>query len=112
MYVNMEDWIPPHVKVLSGRDKGASVREKLKLDECDDTEMIIIIKFPDQLYSVNSSFFLSCFGPSIRKLGESGFRKKYIFECDTVLLKNVEDGISRASKVSDILIRSSIWPDY
>lgn len=111
MYIDMENWVNAHDRVLSGRMQGAALRDKLKLDEQDETDEIVTINIPDYIWSVNSSYFLSCFGASVRKLGEVRFRKKYIFECDSVIQKNVEDGISRATKVSDILIRSSIWID-
>lgn len=102
MKVDLKDFMREGTKVLSGRDHGAEVRCKLKLNRTDISDEIVHISIPDHVYSVNSSFFLSCFGASVRTLGESTFRKRYIFECDSVLLKNIDDGISRSLKTSSI----------
>ena len=98
----MSDFMRDGTKVLSGRDHGAEVRCKLKLSKIDTSDEIININIPNHVYSINSSFFLSCFGASVRTLGEMAFRKKYIFECDTILLKNIDDGISRSLKTSSV----------
>lgn len=106
MNIDLGNFIQANVKVLSGRDKGELARKQLKLDELDAQEIDKIeVKIPTKVWSMNSSFFLGCFGPSVRKLGESLFRNKYVFQCDEVILKNVEDGISRALKVADPLGR-------
>jgi hypothetical protein len=85
------------LKVLSGRPNGAAYREKLNLDNEDKSTDIVSVIIPDLFFSVNSSFFLGCFGKSVRFLGENKFRQKYIFECDEVIReKCIEDGISRA----------------
>ncbi len=103
MQVDLKDFMREGTKVLSGRDHGAEVRCKLKLSKIDASDEIVHISIPEHLYSINLSFFLSCFGASVHTLGELEFRKRYIFACDTVLLKNIDDGISRALKTSSVL---------
>lgn len=100
MQVNLNKFLNKDCKIFCGRDEGTSARKKLNLDKFDNTDSIMHISISSEVYSITSSFFLSCFGPSIRKLGETEFRRKYIFECDAVLLSNVDDGISRALKTS------------
>ncbi|HZK56574.1 MAG TPA: hypothetical protein VFC84_20650 [Desulfosporosinus sp.] len=103
MVINLEKFKETNVKVLSGRDNGQALRKKLNLDEKDKTGEIVSVVIPDDLYSINSSYFLGLFGASIRALGESRFRERYIFKCDEIIQKNVEDGISRALKESNVL---------
>ena len=98
--IDLEKLLSKECKVFSGRDEGSAVRSDLNLDLLDGIDEAIHVSIPEYVYSINSSFFLACFGPSVRRLGEEGFRKKYVFECDTVLLKNIDDGISRALKTS------------
>ena len=98
--IDLEKFLAIECKVFSGRYEGAAVRCDLNLDMLDGIDESIYVSIPKYVYSVNSSFFLACFGPSVRRLGEEGFRKKYVFECDTVILKNIDDGISRALKTS------------
>ena len=103
MYIDLEHYIKPHIRVLSGREEGAAIRRELNLDTHDNTDETVYIEIPSYIYSLNSSYFLSCFGNSVRKLGREAFSKKYIFKCDLVIRKNIEDGISRAYKTSDVL---------
>ena len=100
MQVDLNKFLNKDCKIFCGRDEGTLVRKKLNLDEFDDTDDTMHLYISSEVHSITSSFFLSCFGPSIRNLGEIEFRRKYIFECDTVLLSNVDDGISRALKTS------------
>ena len=94
------------LKVLAGRIEGAEYRKELHLDKIDkeieSTEVKIEINIPQYFLSITSSFFLGCFGKSIRNLGESKFRERYIFTCDDALRTGIEDGISRALNDSKI----------
>ena len=51
--------------VYVGRANGAAVRALLKLDALDAHDDPVIVSVPEGTYSVNSSFFLGMFGPSI-----------------------------------------------
>ncbi len=90
-------------KVFSGRSEGQTLREKLRLDEFDKSEEKVSLIFPDDTISVNSSYFLGAFGPSIRTLGEIEFRNKFEFRYPEHLKRNIEDGIKRALKSSNPL---------
>ena len=82
-----------NVKVISGRDRGIELREKLKIDEKDNDEEIYEFKIAQDVYSFNSSCFLGLFSNSIKKLGEKRFREKYQFNCSDLIKMNIEDGI-------------------
>lgn len=90
-------------KVFSGREEGKSVRQKLNLDKTDSLEEKTIVVFPSDTISLNSSFFLGVFGPSIRTLGEKKFKEIYTFDCPEFINSSIEDGIKRALKRSDPL---------
>lgn len=97
MNINFEEYFKKYnEKVLAGRKEGKEYRNELNLDYYDQSNDTIEIKIPEYFFSINSSFFLGCFGKSVRNLGEKRFREKYIFLCDFALKKGIEDGISRA----------------
>ena len=85
-------------KVFSGREAGYTCREFFKLDQLDKAGTEITVIIPEEVYSVNSSFFLGMFGDSIRNLGKDRFHSQYHF---------VGKGISRTlnSGIRDALDR-------
>lgn len=80
--------------VLSGRELGYEIRDKIKLDEKDrDSEKYNVI-FPDNIISISTSFFLALFGESVRTLKDKeSFLSKYNFSCDSNMMININDGI-------------------
>ena len=84
--------------VYIGREKGEVARKKLSVDKLDsDPGVSVEVIIPSTTYSINSSFFLGLFGPSIRTAGtREAFLKKYIFKCSAEIMKSVETGIQRA----------------
>ena len=85
----------PGVRVFAGRDRGREVRAAAELDRLDQSSDTVEIVVPGDVFSVNSSFFLAMFGPSIRHLREPGFRHKYRFTGKTID-RVVDDGIREA----------------
>ena len=90
-------------KVLSGVDLGKTARISFKLDELDSLKETITVCIPDDVISVNSSFFSGLFQTSVLKLGEQIFREHYIFECDEIIRMNVDNGIFNIVKTVDLL---------
>lgn len=86
-------------RVLSGRIEGHSVRASLHLNEEDLLLDKWIVTLLEDLFSLNTSYFLGLFGDSVRTLGPMKFKEKYIFEnAKPYILKNIEEGIDRAMK--------------
>lgn len=103
--VDLANYNSVGIRVYAGRDRGEAVRKAARLDELDTAEGPVIVVIPADVFSVNSSFFLGMFGPSIRLLGEERFRHHYRFEgADLELL--VEDSIRQATRTSSPLPRS------
>lgn len=66
-------------KVFTGRDRGKLVREKSKLDSIEENNELVEIIIPDNIYSINPSFFEELFVNVVKKLGKSEFLKKFKF---------------------------------
>src|ERR1035437_1397893 len=87
-------------KVFAGRERGKYWRVQFKIDELDVVEGIVQVIIPQDIISLNISFFLNLFGDSIRKLGREGFKEHYIFQCDPILEPQIAQGIEQALKRS------------
>jgi hypothetical protein len=90
-------------KVFAGRERGKYWRKEFKIDELDTTEGIVEVLVPDDIISLNISFFLNLFGESIRKLGREEFKKHYVFKSDPILEPLIAQGIEQALKRSSAL---------
>jgi hypothetical protein len=67
-------------KVFTGRDRGEDVRIASRIDEVEDKYDSLKIIIPDNIYSINPSFFEELFVNVVLKLGKEEFRNKFIFE--------------------------------
>lgn len=103
MKLDLHQFLRKKERVLSGRERGREVRKIAKLEEMERSGEKIIVMVPKEVYSLNASFFLGLFGPSIRSMGEKEFRARYEFVCDPLIRRNIDDGISHALKESDVL---------
>ena len=101
--INLGDEQKKESKVFSGRNNGSSLRRRLRLDDYDKEDGIATVTIPPETFSFNISFFLGLFSDSVRTLGETVFRQKYVFQCTDVIMDNINDGIERAQKVSEPL---------
>lgn len=101
--VDLDEYRTPGGRVFSGRDRGEMVRKAARLDELDLEDSTIRVVVPDDVFSVNSSFFLEMFGPSIRRLGEEEFRRRYQFEgpnLDRVMRDGIREALLKISPLS------------
>jgi hypothetical protein len=77
--INLETYRVETAKVFTGRDRGLFVRNESHIDEIeakfDEVEIII----PDNIYSINPSFFEELFFNVVNKLGKINFLNKFIF---------------------------------
>ena len=90
-------------KVLSGVDLGKRAREEFNLDLLDEQKNGVVFCVPEDVFSVNSSFFSGMFQASLKELGEKEFRERYKFECDDIIMMNIENGISNIVNTTDLL---------
>ena len=99
MKIEMSKFYPEHSFVLSGREYGKSCRQRCELDKKETKETTIDIIFDQKLYSLNISFFLSFFGPSIVKFGRDDFMKKYKFiGAEDIVSDVISQGVDLALK--------------
>ncbi|MCE5222363.1 MAG: hypothetical protein LLF98_14250 [Clostridium sp.] len=101
--INLKQCVKNGNKVLSGRDNGYYWRKSFKIDKLDKEDYGILVLVPEELFSINPSFFLGLFGDSIRALGEIKFRERYKFDCDEVIMESIDEDIRRAVTEIDIL---------
>ena len=92
--INLQQYKNSNSKILSGRDFGIQVRQKIKLDEIDKTEEQVTIIIPSDIWAFNSSCFIGIFEKSVYYLGEN-FRKKYLFQCsNNYILENLLEALN------------------
>ncbi len=92
----------PEVRVFAGRERGEAVRQEARLDDLDSSGEMVEVKIPEDVFSVNSSFFLAMFGPSIRTLGAQEFRRRYQFSGRDVT-RVMEAAINEATQTTSPL---------
>ena len=98
--ITLGDHLPSNKRILSGRDTGEDARKRYNLDTLDATPGTITVVIPQKIWTLGASYFLGCFGNSVRKLGEEAFRAKYLFDCDEIFIPSIDDGIYRALHTS------------
>ncbi len=92
--------------VFAGRERGKFWRQKFQLNELDRAPHPIEVVIPEDIISLNISFFLNLFGDSVRALGREGFIDHYRFKSDPILEPLISQGIDQALKRSSALPES------
>ncbi|WP_061298488.1 DUF4325 domain-containing protein [Leptospira borgpetersenii] len=75
--INLDDYRDPKAKVLTGRDRGETVRKQSNLDKIEASNSTVIIEIPSDMYSINPSFFEELLVNVVLKLGKEEFFKKF-----------------------------------
>lgn len=65
-------------RIFTNRDNGIRARKELKLEELEQEEGCIEVLLPNELWSINPSFFGGMFESSIKQF-EHKFWEKYVF---------------------------------
>jgi hypothetical protein len=79
--IDLSPYADADVRVLSGRDRGLSVRQELGLDTIDKNKSgPVCLVVPETVRHVNSSFFLGLIGDSVQLLGRDEFSRIYRLE--------------------------------
>jgi len=83
--------------VYVGRANGAQARQKLKIESLDGQQDPVRVLVPMETYSVNSSFFLGMFGPSLTRFDSPElFFDHYRFEAPDHVIEAIRMVIDRA----------------
>ena len=69
-------------KVFTGRDRGKYVRENSKIDEIEAKYDTVNIVIPNNVYSINPSFFEEFLINVVKKLGKEEFLRRIIFSSE------------------------------
>lgn len=77
---DLEDYRAEGSKIFTGRDKGKYVRKESKFDEMEKENDKIYFIIPNNLYSINPSFFEELLINVVTKLGKNKFLEKYEFQ--------------------------------
>ena len=77
--IKLEDFRTPGAKVFTGRDRGEQVRVDSKIDQIASENDEVYFIIPDNLYSINPSFFEELFENVVNKLDKKEFQKKFKF---------------------------------
>jgi hypothetical protein len=81
--INLEDFRVVEgnkiAKVFTGRDRGLYVRTESKIDNIETKYDIVEIIIPNNIYSINPSFFEELFDNVVTKLGKEMFLQKFKF---------------------------------
>lgn len=87
-------------KVFTGRDRGEYVRKQSNIDELETKYDEITIIIPNQIYSINPSFFEEFLVNVVKKLGKEKFltRFKFISEGDYEYEMPLNQAIDRILK--------------
>ncbi len=89
-------------KIFSGRARGITARNELKLNEFDATDGVVKVLIPKDTWSINSSFFGGLFEQSVINLKKEDFLQKYKFQFEDgtplsdELQHNIDEGIFEA----------------
>lgn len=98
--IYLEDFRARGSKIFTGRDRGKNVREASRIDEIELNYDEVVIVIPDNIYSINPSFFEELFINDIEKLGKEGFLQKFKFisEGNYKFEKPLNEAIDRVSR--------------
>ena len=77
--INLDNFRVTGSKVFTGRDRGKKVRQESRLDELEAQAPHIEIIIPENVYSINPSFFEEFLLNVVTKLGKEKFFNKFTF---------------------------------
>jgi len=79
LIIDLQQYRTPGAKVFTGRPRGKKVREDSKIDELEPNFDQIKIIIPNDISSINPSFFEEFLENVVIKLKEEKFRAKFSF---------------------------------
>jgi len=100
--LNIRDYIYSDTKILTGRDLGELIRERVNLSKLDYSTQPVILKIDNNFISITSSFILGLFGDSIRDLGAEGFSVQYEIQSKEVFKKTINKYIKIIKETKNV----------
>lgn len=92
IYINLKEHLDDEIKILSGREFGKEHREKFNFNRLDNSKDVINIIIPDDIYGLNSSYFLNLLVLVLENLVKINLEKSIISSVMKLLcrvLKNI-----------------------
>lgn len=84
--IDLEDFRAWNAKIKSmvftGRDRGIDIRERSRIDEIANLYDKVIIVIPNDIMSINPSFFEELLRNVVKKYGKEGFERKFDVHCE------------------------------
>ena len=76
--VDLSPYKKDEERIFTNRDNGVRARKELRLEELEKEEGCIEVLLPNELWSINPSFFGGIFESSIKEFKDT-FWEKYVF---------------------------------
>lgn len=96
-HINLTEYAPVgKAESLNEKERGLDARVFFKLDELDQNREPVIVNFPEQAYSVTTSFFCGLFGESYLEFGSAEkFFEHYRLQANEPMWTTIEEGMKR-----------------
>ena len=95
--INIESLTKGEVRNLSGHDRGLAARAEFGLDQLDECEEAVEVRFPEDFRGVSSSFFQGLFAESVQHSGSvDRFFEHYRFAAPNHILAQLFDYAQQA----------------
>lgn len=96
VYINLSQFKSSRANIMLGRKMGEYARLILKLDEVDqlvkkNPKLEIEFQFPDEVYTINDSFFKGLLDTTFKTLGYDTFKARVRFYTNNEVLKQKLD---------------------
>ena len=99
--INFKDFINSNETALVGRETGRTIRKKLEskglvFSSLEEKYESISINIPNDIITMNRSFFLAVFAERVKTLGKENFNAKYKFHASEYIMHKVFDHVDNA----------------
>jgi hypothetical protein len=103
--INLNSFLNPNENVLAGREQGERARSSMNLDSLDKDKnhQVINCNISSSIIAITPSFYLGFFFKSYKRLGEDGFKMKYLFKIETEeagLIKRLSDDLEEGKRAA------------
>lgn len=82
-------------KVFTGRERGENVRQESKIDQYVKNGDEITIVIPEDIFSINPSFFEEFLFNAVTQLGKEEFFKRVVFKPTNKFTRQIVEAVDR-----------------